>query len=196
MADSDAEAVRLKERVGELGGANRRRRQDAAHEIARLAKRDVDQLFDYAGDIIDGLDRPEAQTRWELLDALSEMARVDPGCVEEAFGGAEASLFDEDSSIARLAAFRFLTSYGATSGKRSDQVWKILEEAIQCYHGDPEYRDMLGCLLEMAKGTISDQTAQVMRSRVDFDARHGRGYIKAFSAEIVEAIDNRLLGAG
>jgi hypothetical protein len=196
MADSDAEAVRLKELVGELGGANRRRRQDAAHEIARLAKRDVDQLFDYAGDIIDGLDRPEAQTRWELLDALSEMARVDPGCVEEAFGGAEASLFDEDSSIARLAAFRFLTSYGATSGKRSDQVWKILEEAIQCYHGDPEYRDMLGCLLEMAKGTISDQTAQVMRSRVDFDARHGRGYIKAFSAEIVEAIDNRLLGAG
>jgi hypothetical protein len=196
MADSDAEAVRLKELVGELGGANRRRRQDAAHEIARLAKKDVDQLFDYAGDIIDGLDRPEAQTRWELLDALSEMARVDPGCVEEAFGGAEASLFDEDSSIARLAAFRFLTSYGATSGKRSDQVWKILEEAIQCYHGDPEYRDMLGCLLEMAKGTISDQTAQVMRSRVDFDARHGRGYIKAFSAEIVEAIDNRLLGAG
>lgn len=196
MADSDAEAVHLKELVGELGGANRRRRQDAAHEIARLAKRDVDQLFDYAGDIIDGLDRPEAQTRWELLDALSEMARVDPGCVEEAFGGAEASLFDEDSSIARLAAFRFLTSYGATSGKRSDQVWKILEEAIQCYHGDPEYRDMLGCLLEMAKGTISDQTAQVMRSRVDFDARHGRGYIKAFSAEIVEAIDNRLLGAG
>lgn len=196
MADSDAEAVRLKKLVGELGGANRRRRQDAAHEIARLAKRDVDQLFDYAGDIIDGLDRPEAQTRWELLDALSEMARVDPGCVEEAFGGAEASLFDEDSSIARLAAFRFLTSYGATSGKRSDQVWKILEEAIQCYHGDPEYRDMLGCLLEMAKGTISDQTAQVMRSRVDFDARHGRGYIKAFSAEIVEAIDNRLLGAG
>ena len=195
MADSDAEAVRLKELVGELGGANRRRRQDAAHEIARLAKKDVDQLFDYAGDIIDGLDRPEAQTRWELLDALSEMARVDPGCVEEAFGGAEASLFDEDSSIARLAAFRFLTSYGATSGKRSDQVWKILEEAIQCYHGDPEYRDMLGCLLEMAKGTISDQTAQVMRSRVDFDARHGRGYIKAFSAEIVEAIDNRLLGA-
>lgn len=196
MADSDAEAVRLKELVGELGGANRRRRQDAAHEIARLAKRDVDQLFDYAGDIIDGLDRPEAQTRWELLDALSEMARVDPGCIEEAFGGAEASLFDEDSSIARLAAFRFLTSYGATSGKRSDQVWKILEEAIQCYHGDPEYRDMLGCLLEMAKGTISDQTAQVMRSRVDFDARHGRGYIKAFSVEIVEAIDNRLLGAG
>ena len=196
MADSDAEAVRLKELVGELGGANRRRRQDAAHEIARLAKRDVDQLFDYAGDIIDGLDRPEAQTRWELLDALSEMARVDPGCVEEAFGGAEPSLFDEDSSIARLAAFRFLTSYGATSGKRSDQVWKILEEAIQCYHGDPEYRDMLGCLLEMARGTISDQTAQVMRSRVDFDARHGRGYIKAFSAEIVEAIDNRLLGAG
>ena len=196
MADSDAEAVRLKKLVGELGGANRRRRQEAAHEIARLAKKDVDQLFDYAGDIIDGLDRPEAQTRWELLDALSEMARVDPGCVEEAFGGAEASLFDEDSSIARLAAFRFLTSYGATSGKRSDQVWKILEEAIQCYHGDPEYRDMLGCLLEMAKGTISDQTAQVMRSRVDFDARHGRGYIKAFSAEIVEAIDNRLLGAG
>ena len=195
MADSDVEAVRLKKLVGELGGANRRRRQEAAHEIARLAKKDVDQLFDYAGDIIDGLDRPEAQTRWELLDVLSEMARADPGCVEEAFGGAEASLFDEDSSIARLAAFRFLTSYGATSGKRSEQVWKILEEAIQCYHGDPEYRDMLGCLLEMAKGTISDRTAQVMRSRVDFDARHGRGYIKAFSTEIVEAIDKRLIGA-
>ena len=196
MADSSEKAVCLEELVGELGGANRRRRQEAAHEIAQLAREDVDQLFEYAGGIIDGLDRPEAQTRWELLDALSEMAQVDPGCVEEAFGGAEASLFDEGSSIVRLAAFRFLTCYGATSGKRSEQAWKILEEAIQCYHGDPEYRDMLGCLLEMAKGTISDQTAQVMRSRVDFDARHGRGYIKAFSAEIVEAIDNRLLGAG
>ncbi len=64
------------------------------------------------------------------------------------------------------------------------------------HFGDPEYRDMLGCLLEMAKGTISDHTAQVMRSRIDFDARHGRGYIKAFSTEIVEAIDTRLIGAG
>ena len=138
MADSDAEAVRLKKLVGELGGANRRRRQEAAHEIARLAKKDVDQLFDYAGDIIDGLDRPEAQTRWELLDVLSEMARVDPGCVEEAFGGAEASLFDEDSSIARLAAFRFLTSYGATSGKlcRSEErrVGKECRSRWSPYH--------------------------------------------------------------
>ncbi|OFK23540.1 hypothetical protein [Olsenella sp. HMSC062G07] len=177
--------------AAELDGPNRRLRQEAAHQIALLAKEDPNQLFDYAGEIIDGLDRPEAQTRWELLDALSEMVTIDPGCLEEAFEGAETSLFDEDSSIVRLAAFRFLATYGSTSPERSDQVWRILDEAVQCYHGDPEYRDMLRSLVSLAGGSISDQAAEVLRARVSFDAQNGRGYIRAYSKEIIEVLSRR-----
>ncbi|ERL07865.1 hypothetical protein J2S71_001470 [Olsenella profusa DSM 13989] len=190
MADKETEKD-LETLVAELDGSNRRHRQESARELARRAREGVSDLFEYAGDVIDGLDRPEAQTRWELLDVLSEMAKEDPGCVEEAFEGAEASLFDEESSAVRLAAFRFLTSFGATEPARSAQVWPILDEAVQCYHGDPEYRDMLGCLLEFAGGSIAPDVADALHARIDFDAQNGRGYIKAFSCEIVEALNKR-----
>ncbi len=182
----------LEDLTSELDGTRRRLRQEAATEIARRAKEgDPNDLFDYAGDIIDGLERPEAQTRWELLDALSEMAKIDPGCIEEAFEGAEMSLFDEDSSIVRLAAFKFLSVWGASSSDRSDRVWKILDEAVQCYHGDHEYRDMLECLRRFAEGQISDLVADSLRDRVSFDAQSGQGYIKAYSKEIIETLDKR-----
>jgi len=192
MSVVNIEDQSLEDLTSELDGTRRRLRQEAATEIARRAKEgDPNDLFDYAGDIIDGLERPEAQTRWELLDALTQMAKVDPGCIEEAFEGAEMSLFDEDSSIVRLAAFRFLATWGASSPDRSAKVWKILDEAVQCYHGDPEYRDMLDSLRKFAEGDISDLVAEALRARVSFDAQSSQGYIKAYSKEIIEVLDRR-----
>lgn len=174
--------------VEALSGANRRRRQEASHTIALVAAQDVNLVRPYVDELIDALYRPEAQTRWEVLSTLSELALVDAGMVEEAFDGAEASLFDEDSAIVRLAAFRFLIRLGASSPERSDKVWGIVDEAIQCYHGDPEYRDMLVALSEFGKGSISETTRDALLTRIGFDADNGRGYVRIMSAEIVANI--------
>ena len=137
--------------------------------------------------LIDALYRPEAQTRWEILAALANLSELYGNEVIKAFDGAEASLFDDTSSTVRLAAFLFLTRYGATSQKHSDQAWPLLNEAIQCYHGDAEYYDMLVGTLNFAKGAVSKETKAALKERFAFDAENATGYIQKFSAEIVAA---------
>jgi hypothetical protein len=185
--EAEEQPKSLDELVEDLSGANRRRRQDASHELALMAKSDPEALSEVIPDLIDALYRPEAQTRWEVLNALAELAGAYGDQVAEAYDGAEASLFDEDSATVRLASFHYLASFGATSAKRSDIAWPLLDEAIQCYHGDSEYRDMLGYLLEFASGKISPASRKAMVDRISFDAENGRGYIKACSADIIKA---------
>ena len=174
--------------IEKLSDASRRRRQDAAHSIAILAKEDPERLAPYIPELIDALFRPEAQTRWEIFSALSELAPNHADACEPAFDGAEASLFDEGSATVRLAAFIFLAAYASTSPERSDAAWPLLDEAIQCYHGDPEYHDMLVSLIGLAKGNISDDTRKALAARVGFDAENGISFIKTFSAQILEAL--------
>ena len=186
MADGKTDA-RVAELVEALSGPRRRARQEAAHELAILAHEDASALEPHAEELVDALFRPEAQTRWEVLDALAELVQTVPGKVDAASEEAEASLFDEDSSTVRLAAFRFLARLGARSAARSEQVWPLLDEAVQCYHGDPEYRDMLGCLLEFVRGDVADAVRDSLVDRISFDAKSGRGYIRTCSEEIIEA---------
>ena len=87
----------------------------------------------------------------------------------------------------RLAAFRFLSRVGSISPERSDEVWPLMDEAIQCFHGDAEYRDMLSCMLDFVRGNISDETRSALEARIDFDANSGRGYIRTCSADILAA---------
>lgn len=175
--------------VEDLSGSSRRRRQDAAHSLALVAQQRPELLHQHLEVLLDALQRPEALTRWEILSALGEIAVKDASLVEEAYDGAEASLFDEDSAIVRLAAFRFLVRLGASAPERSEQVWPLLNEAIQCYHGDPEYRDMLIALTEFAAGDLSENTRDALALRVAFDAENGRGYIRVLSSEIASIVD-------
>ena len=164
--------------VKELGCPTRRIRQFAARVLHLLAERDPQRVVPCVPALIEALDRPEAQTRWEALDALAALATTCPEQLGDAFEGAETALFDEISSTLRYAAFRLLCVWGATSVERSREAWPILDEAIQCYHGDLEYRDMLGCLYEFGQGEI--------------DAENGKGsYLKARSSEICEMLVKR-----
>jgi hypothetical protein len=70
---------------------------------------------------------------------------------------------------------------------RSDASWPLLDEAIQCYHGDPEYHDMLLALLEFARGDLSENTRDALIARISFDTTNSQAYIKAFSTQIVAA---------
>lgn len=114
-----ADETSLELLVAQLGGSHRRGRQEASRIVAAIAKASPDAVLPYADDLVDALDRPEAQTRWQVLEALTALSAVDAQAAAAALDGAEASLFDEDSPIVRLAAFKFLAALGARSKRLS-----------------------------------------------------------------------------
>lgn len=178
--------------IEDLSGASRRKRQLAAHVVALLAEREPDLLAPHMTQLIDALERPEAQTRWEILDACTLLVGEHAKEIGAAFPTAEEALFDEDSATLRLAAFRMLSAWGATERRRSEKVWPILDEAIQCYHGDLEYRDMLASLYDFATGKIDGHVAGELAGRLHFDAEHGKGaYLRTRSSEIYELLVKR-----
>ena len=114
------DSAKLKELVEALSDGSRRGRQQAAKVIASVAAENPEILVPFASDLVDALERPEAQTRWECLDALTYVVPFDSRPCDKAIPGAEAALFDEDSGPLRLAAMRFLCKLGATTEKRSE----------------------------------------------------------------------------
>lgn len=180
---------KVAECVGILSGANRRDRQKAAAAIAIVATIKPENLVDHMDDMIDALNRPEAQTRWEILDALSEMVAQDARACEKAIPGAEIALFDEDSGPLRLAAMRFLCRYGATTENRSEKVWPLIDEGIQCYHGDIEFPDMLIAVIDFSNGKLSKQVKQELKDRMSFDAENGKGILGRRATQIIQNVE-------
>ena len=173
--------------VSDLAHGNRRERQRAAHGLNLLAQEDASIIAEVVDELISALEHTEAQTQWECLNALAEIAALDPHLVEDAFPVAEELLFEDGSAVTRMAAFRFVARYGAHGSRESERSWPLLSEAVQCYHGDSEYRNMLQGLLEYAHGSISDDVRASLVKRMSFDAKNGRGFIRTYSAEIVVA---------
>lgn len=168
-----------------LQGGVRRNRQEASQVLARLAKEDPASVADCADALVAALEVHEAQTRWQCLEALCEIARVAPERILEGFDGAEEALFEEGSTSMRVAAFRFLTCYGMVSAPHSAKAWPIMAEALQCYHGDPEYRDMLVCLRDFAVADLDPGVRNNLVARMTFDAEHARGLVKAYATEVL-----------
>ena len=151
--------------VKELGCPTRRIRQFAARVLHLLAERDPQRVVPCVPALIEALDRPEAQTRWEALDALAALATTCPEQLGDAFEGAETALFDEISSTLRYAAFHLLCVWGATGVERS-------REACQ--------------------GESDAEVAEKLALRLKFDAENGKGsYLKARSSEICEMLVKR-----
>ena len=169
-----------------LSSDNRRERQKAASVIAAMAKENPAKMSEFIGGILDALDRPEAQTRWEVLDALTELVPVDSRNCEKAIVGAENALFDEDSGPLRLAAMRFLCKLGATTEARSEKVWGLIDEGIQCYHGDLEFQDMLVAVIDFSAGKLAPSVAEELAARMKFDAENGKGTLKKRATQIEE----------
>jgi hypothetical protein len=182
------EEPKLEDALADLSARTRRKRQDAAHVIRVVAQAHPDLLVGHVDELIDALDTPEPQTRLDLLDALEALGKEDPALIKKAVDAAEDSLFDEQSSSVRLAAFRMLIEFGSTGAEASEIVWPSVDEAIQCFHGNPEYRDMLVALVGFASADIAPEVKEALAERVSFDAQNmGAGYIKAYSQEIIDA---------
>lgn len=192
LAQIEQDTSALDTLIEDLSSSSRRTRQFSSRVVLLLAEREPELLVPHIDDMIDALYRPEAQTRWEILDALTLLVPEHAKEIGAAYEGAETALFDELSATLRLSAFRMLCTWGATERGRSKKVWPIIDEAIQCYHGDLEYRDMLGCLHEFAEGKIAGDVAEELAARLHFDAENGKGsYLKARSREIYDLLVKR-----
>jgi hypothetical protein len=172
--------------IESLSTEARRIRQFSAAAIGVLSEQAPETLVAHIAPIADALHRPEAQTRWECLDVLTRIVDRDPDACDAALIGAESSLYDEESGAARLAAVRFLCAYGAIDAKRSERVWPLLDEAIQCYHGDPEFQDMLISVISFAGGHVSKDVKGALASRMGFDASNGKGVLQRRAVQIID----------
>jgi len=181
----------LEQTIENLSGSSRSRRQHAATTCVLIALKEPDLLKPYADEIADALNRPEGQTRWETLNTLDLLGKAGQKYGDDVIAAAEDALYDETSGIVREAAFRFFCGYGSVSGSNSDKVWPLIDEAIQCYHGNPEFNDMLTSLAEFASGSISAQTAAALAERMKFDAENASGTLRMRAEQIVASAKER-----
>ena len=178
--------LKVAEVVGQLEDAPRRQRQVSAATLRQVAKTDPDTLVEFIPQLIDALNRPEAQTRWECLEALTLLVPLDSRTCSKAMPEAESALFDEESGPVRLAAMRFLCKLGSTTAVRSDKAWPLIDEGIQCYHGDLEFNDMLAAINEFSMGKLSDETKEKLKERMSFDAANGKGSLQRKAQQIID----------
>ena len=175
-----------------LSMESRLRRQEAARRLSLFAEHRKDDLKKSVDVLVDAMDRPEEQTRWQILNTLMVVGADDPELVSGAFEAAENALFEEGAraSFSRLAAFRYFVMLGKSSPERSDEVWPLLDEAAQVYHGLPEYREMLVALADFAGGSISESSRKAVADRVRFDAQ-GRtgGFLKSYSQRVLSVAE-------
>lgn len=183
-----ADKETLEQLVETLSGSSRRERQNAAAALAVLAKDHPEVLVPYANAFVDALNRPEAQTRWECLDVLSALVDHDSRTCDKALPDAETALFDEESGLVRLSAMRFLCRLGATTETRSEKVWPLIDEGIQCYHGDFEFQDMLIAVIDFSTGKLAPQVKEELAARMAFDASNGKGTLKRRAQQIVDNV--------
>ena len=193
MSDKAQEAAKvaasaIRELTEALSGGSRRARQNAASALAIVAKEAPEMLVPQGSAFVDALNRPEAQTRWECLDILTALVDYDSRTCDKAVPGAEAALFDEESGPVRLAAMRFLCKLGATTENRSEKVWPLIDEAIQCWHGDLEFQDMLVAVVDFSAGKLALRVKEELRDRMKFDAENGKGALKRRAQQIVENV--------
>jgi hypothetical protein len=168
-----------------LSGENRSQRVAAARAIHSLAIHNPAVLKAYGAELADALDRPEAQTRWEILGALEKVVAVDARVADKAINPATTALHDAESGVVRLAAFRLLAAYGATTARRSEKVWPLIDEATRVYHGDPEFPAMLIGVIRLVSGESSDAVKLEAAERMSFDAEHAKGLIGQRARRIV-----------
>lgn len=175
--------------IEKLSGASRRDRQFCARVLALVAKSRPEYLLGHMRDFASALGKPEAQTRWEILDLLTSLIPYDSRGAEIANASAESALFDEESGALRLAAMRYFCVLGASTRMRSQKYWPLINEAIQCYHGDFEFSDMMSALQQFAQGKLDDEVACALYLRLSFDAEFNSGSIKKKAQNIIETLN-------
>ena len=170
-----------------LASSSRRVRQSTAAQVAALSRTNPELVLTFGDVVVDSLSRPEARTRWESLDALSNLVALDNKLCATAVELAEEALFDEDNGTVRLASMRFICKLGASSKELASETWPLIDEALRCYHGDPEYTDMLVAVNEFASGELSEDVVEQLVKRMEFDANNPKSGLLRRANSIIAA---------
>lgn len=164
----------------------RSERQVAASVLNAISAQKPEAIEPYLKDVLDALNRPERQTRWECLNILTRFADTHQKECNKVIEQAESGLFDEHSGILRFASFDFLCKFGKCSTKSSEKVWPLIDEAVQCYHGDVEFNDMLISLLDFSEGKISNKVKEGLVELFEFDAQTASGNLQNKAIAIID----------
>jgi len=175
-----------KELAEALGHKSRSVREYASQAMVELARDDAQQIQDFAGDIVDALNRPESLTRYSMIEVIGELADAQPKLVMDAHEALQDCLYDEDSGTVRLYAFRILARYGATGSARSIKVWPDLSMALRCFHGDSEFMAMMNETIKMLDGRADISVKEAAVELFAFDAEHARGEMRKKAEAISE----------
>ncbi len=65
-------------------------------------------------------------------------------------------------------------------------MWSLIDEGIQCYHGDLEFLDMLVGVIEFSAGKLAPSVKEELAARMKFDAENGKGQLKKRATQIEE----------
>lgn len=171
--------------VNQIVDSSRHKRQVASTVVYEVACRDLDRVECHAKEILDGLNRPECQTRCEVLKTLTLFVDKHAKEAMKSIEAAETALFDENSGPLRLSAYEYLCKLGATSEARSREIWPLIDEATQCFHGDVEFNDMLIALVAFSCGKIDTEVAKELADLMKFDSENATGNLKAKSNEVI-----------
>lgn len=181
----------LREYIANLGCDSRHSRQISANVLHEIVLKDKDKIEPFIPEILDALNRPERQTRWECLDILSVFAETHTKECLSVLEQAETALFDETSGILRFSAFDFVCKVGACSPSSSKKMWPLIDEAVQCYHGNAEFYDMLNSLVQFSKGKLDKSVKEHLAELVRFDAENAKGSLQSKTCEIISNCENK-----
>ena len=177
--------------IDSLGDSKRRIRQFSAAALRQVAVIEPERLIEFSEELVDALYRPEAQTRWEILETLVRICEVNSDSAGAGFEAAQDALYDEISGTLRLAAFDYFVHLGTLSEEWSKKVWPLIDESLQVYHGDSEFPDMLSALSYFTRGQISPDVKDAIIGRLSFDSSQGKGYIQRQSQSIIDEINKQ-----
>ncbi|MGN0261334.1 MAG: hypothetical protein ACI4B9_00565 [Eggerthellaceae bacterium] len=169
-------------------GTSRKNRQHAAGVFNLISQEHPESLIPIIPSLLDGLERPEAQTRWNTLEALEHLIPLAPDQCIEAFDGAEDALFNDKDGFLREKAFSFLCALASLSSEVISRVWPLLDEAVQCYHGNPEFPAMLASLLRFTEYDLPQDVKDALKERLAFDAKNNKGTLGKRSLQIIESL--------
>ena len=175
----------IEELAEDLAGSMRRARQLAAEELADMAKENPAAVIPVVPALVDALNRPEASTRANCLAALTACTPLAAAACEEGIAGAGEAMFDEESALVRLRATEFLCALGSLNPEESLKVWGLIDEGIQCFHGDAGFQEMLTAIVAFSAADIAPEVKAALKDRMAYDAENARGALQRKAAQIM-----------
>ncbi len=164
--------------IDELAGPVRRTRQEAASTLAEMAREHADRLEPDVERVTEALSTPCTAPRRRRAGRRSMPCggrHVPPGSwPRRPMRAPRPRCSTRTQSRALSTPSACSRAWGASSPELSDKVWPLLDEAIQCFHGDLGTAICSTACLSLPGRIDADASKQALVERISFDVRWPR----------------------